>query len=253
MVLGPAAIDGIVFAATVASDKGAERARGGWLESSARAVSTRMASLDALGPVDKRRALRALGARLKPVPRSDADLPARALALLAGEMPRPTASRWMKGAPFPRRGFVASRELKAALRTLAASGPRETSSAAEERERGQGRRLLAAVADHVPAATYRGWLARLDAEEASAIMSLRPLLSLGDAPAGARPMRHAVAAVFEADAPEPCATRPALSRRLGAVASGLAGETDADAPWSTRYDRQVGRELAQLEEAGCLE
>ena len=82
----------------------------------------------ALPEARRNETLRRVASRLRPpidVARAEARLPARALALLASEVPLDDGERWSRGAPSPRPDFRPDPGLVRHLRTLVAAEPAE--------------------------------------------------------------------------------------------------------------------------------
>lgn len=113
-------LDGMMLAATALDDRDGSAARAGLSEPLAAALGARLESLGARDETQRRREVRRLAGTLRRVP-EDADLPARAAALLAADVPREVGRRWAASAPKVRRGFAPQAALKTTLRRLAAS------------------------------------------------------------------------------------------------------------------------------------
>lgn len=136
----------MTLAAMVQDDRAPSADGGGLAPALARALTARLAALDASSRAERHEAVRALVATLAAAP-EDTDAPARALGVLATDVPRETARRWSAAAPPVRRGFRVTRGLKTTLRRLASAGPsdaREAELAAAARaERLEPSRLAA--------------------------------------------------------------------------------------------------------------
>ena len=84
----------------------------------AEALASRLRDLGALDSAGRRAEVRRLTGALVEVP-VDADLPARAKAILAKDVPPTVGRRWAEDAPPVRRGYRVPHGLKATLRRLA--------------------------------------------------------------------------------------------------------------------------------------
>jgi hypothetical protein len=111
---------GLLLAAQLAGDRGAVAALPALASALAQRVCERAAALDALTPEARAEALRAVALRLRAVSLGRAaQLPLRARALLAPEVPRVLGVAWEREAPLVRRGFAVSAGVRAAVRAAA--------------------------------------------------------------------------------------------------------------------------------------
>lgn len=117
-------IDGMVLAATARADRGAREALPGLAPGLARALADRIAELDAMTRSARHTRVKEIVERMASVP-TDAQLPPRARAILAPDLPRELAVAWSRGAPRVRRGFRVNRAIKLLLRRLAQGAPTE--------------------------------------------------------------------------------------------------------------------------------
>jgi hypothetical protein len=143
-MVAPRALDGLVLAATVRSDRSGEHARRGLTAELADTLERRLAALRALDGKARERAIAALAAGLAPDVDPEAPMPLRAAAILAADVPRAIGARWLERAPLPRPGFRAPAALRATLRDRAR---RTAEPATEDREqadadRRAGREIL---------------------------------------------------------------------------------------------------------------
>lgn len=236
------ASDGFALAATVLEDAGADRARAALAPETAEVWLETARRLEARDHGARRAEVRRLVGAVRVAPDASADLPPRALGLLAAEVPREVGARWMTGAPPPRRGFVASPALRDALRRLAIAAPAGDPDAAR-RERGAGRELLARAADAVAPEVFHRWMDAIGPEEAGAVMALRAHVAPA-APSDASWIVPLIAAAMRAShGIDP-------TRAIGAMRAGWNGEAGGDA--RSRALVRAGAELRELWEVGCL-
>lgn len=114
-------LDGLTLAATVAADRSGALATPGLAAPLAEGLASRLRDLGVLDSAGRRAEVRRLAGALVDVP-EDADLPPRAKAILAKDVPRAAGRRWAESAPPVRRGYRVPQGLKATLRRLAAPG-----------------------------------------------------------------------------------------------------------------------------------
>ncbi len=119
-------MDGVVLAAMVHDDRDGV-ALAGLSPALAEAVRSRLATLEAMPRERRHQAVRAL-IRKSTFIASPEDVPARAGAILAADVPAEVGRRWARAAPPVRRGFEVSRSLKLSLRRLAPEGGPDTSA-----------------------------------------------------------------------------------------------------------------------------
>lgn len=238
------AVEGFLLAATVAEDDSVESARHGLAARPAAQVSGAAERLRAMDGSARRSEVRRIAAILREPPAADAQVPPRARALLAREMPRDIGRLWLAAAPPPRRGFVAAPALRDVLRRAArCSRPHDEATAA--RERGAGREVLARALRGRADEDRVRVLASLEPDEAGAVLALEPLVD-ASAPAGSSPVDGDAVMIWLADT-----TRrgDAKTRVVGAMLLGWSGDPDGDgrsAGW-----RRAGAEVRELVEAGC--
>jgi len=248
-------LDGFTLAAAASGDGRAERATDALATEPARAVRARIEELSVLDSAARKAELQRAARSLRPAIAEDAPLPPRARALLAAEAPRELGARWIAEAPAPRRGFVASPSLRAALRGIATQLSRAPSPAPHRagaagvagHERGAGRVLLARISAALHSDDRARILRSLGAEEAAAVMALAAHPGDSSAPA-AKPTaleRGLLAAAMREQ------LGAELTRALGALGLGAVGDTSQGDAWSDRW-RRAGSEIAGLEGA-CLE
>ena len=224
-------IEGYLLAASIADDASNEAAAGlcDALRKEALSASARLAEL----PHDVRRSeLRRIATQLREPPRADTELPPRALALLARDVPKDVGRIWLAAAPAPRRGFVASGALREVLRRASRRPRADASPEREAKERGAGREVLARAWKSAGEAERAALLEGLGADEASAVLALAPLVeATGTADA------RVEAALIRATAAAPGTSR---TRVLGAMLAGATAEPGED------HHRRAGREIAEL-------
>lgn len=114
-------VEGFVLAASLHGDRLGERSLGAVRPHEGAIVRSALERLDSLAPEARRQLLRRIVAPLRRAPAADADLPARARAILASDVDRRTGEKWLSNAPAPRRGFRPDRGLRRLLRHLAVS------------------------------------------------------------------------------------------------------------------------------------
>jgi hypothetical protein len=149
---------GFALAASAHDDRGAERALPGLAADVAEQATARARELAGLDRAGRQRWLRAALANLAPAPAlrggaplapasalrggappeiattQPSDRPARALALLAADVPREVGRAWLAAAPPPRPGYAPDPRLLAWLRVLCAKAPPRSTGALPEGE-----------------------------------------------------------------------------------------------------------------------
>ena len=168
MSLSQGLLDGMVLAATIQDDAGGERALPGLADGLARALRERTEALAESDSTTRRSAIRDITGRLRAVAQS-AQLPTRARAILAPEMPRAIGRKWASQAPPVRRGFRVAPALRATLRRLAT--PTDPAAHAEE----------LSFAEHADR-RLRPWAERLAQEENQDPARVLGALGLGAQP-----------------------------------------------------------------------
>lgn len=154
MPVSTAFFDGMALAATAQGDRDGAGARGGLAPSLAEPFEARMRSLAALDRTQRRREVKRLAEQRRAVA-EDADLPPRARALLAADVPKEVGRAWLAASPV-RPGFRVTPGLKATLRRLAA--PAEPDAVADEEA------AAARAEAHVHAAALRRFAQKLGGE-----------------------------------------------------------------------------------------
>jgi len=113
---------GFALAAAAHDDRAGERALPGLARDIAADAAAHARSVAQLDRAARRRWVRdLLGTRPALDLRSAETRPARALALLAGDVPRDVGRRWLAAASVPRAGYVPDPRLLALLRALCAA------------------------------------------------------------------------------------------------------------------------------------
>ncbi len=230
-------VDGFLLASTVADVDAADVARAGATQPVSARIRERAAALQAVDPSERRTRLRQIAAMLREPTSADAQMPARARALLAREMPRDVGRIWLLTAGPVRRGFGAGPGLRDVVRRTARQArPDDAGTAAHER--GVGREILARALRGRAEDERARLLGKLGPDEAAAVLALEPLL----ADDGTEPivvLLGAATALRGAD----------RTRVAGAVALGFRGDGGGAGP-SVAW-RRAGREIAELVGAGC--
>jgi hypothetical protein len=123
---------GFALAASAHDDRGAERALPGLAPDVAEQATVRARELSGLDRGARQRWLRAALAQKPAISTQPGDRPARALALLAAEVPREVGRAWLAAAPPPRPGYVPDPRLLAWLRVLCADASPRNAGALPE-------------------------------------------------------------------------------------------------------------------------
>ena len=111
--------EGFALAATLAQDRGAERAMAGLSRQAVTSLGSLATKLSTSGRQERRQEVRALAMGHAPTVPDDLEAAPRALALLAIGVAPELGRRWLTRAPAPRPGFRPQSGLTALLKRIA--------------------------------------------------------------------------------------------------------------------------------------